>query len=175
MRTHLTVLVVLFDTSLQMQAECLKAEDFFLKISSISYLEILFWGKLSLRKPSFYQAFACRFKMELVVVSHFHMSGWSRFLPQHHAWGSGRKAGTHQPLLCQLCIHQHNNLRCDLTIFSCSCVKEFFFSQEKLCITYVWTSWVRWGAVKLTEGHSEYHNIWVKYWKSYFTRWNWLC
>lgn len=29
MRTHLTVLVVLFDTSLQMQAECLKAEDFF--------------------------------------------------------------------------------------------------------------------------------------------------
>lgn len=31
MRTHLTVLVVLFDTSLQMQAECLKAEDFFLK------------------------------------------------------------------------------------------------------------------------------------------------
>lgn len=26
-RTYLTVLVVLFDTSLQMQAECLKAED----------------------------------------------------------------------------------------------------------------------------------------------------
>lgn len=43
-RTYLTVLVVLFDTSLQMQAECLKAEDFFFfkKKSSISYLEILF-------------------------------------------------------------------------------------------------------------------------------------
>lgn len=42
MRTHLTVLVVLFDTSLQMQAECLKAEDLKKKLSSISYLEILF-------------------------------------------------------------------------------------------------------------------------------------
>ena len=28
MRTHLTVLVVFFDTSLQIQAESLKAEDF---------------------------------------------------------------------------------------------------------------------------------------------------